>query len=110
MTIDQIAAAESVLRDADGRPSPRYAAYLKYQSAYQAAKDAYDSAFAAAQLKPAQLQNWPIIGTKYRRALDDAFDRWTALGNKAVIENALAIVGAPFEPTPSFPTEPPGCD
>ncbi len=84
----------SALYDAAGGPTPVYAAYLEHQRRYQAARQRYDEAFARAQQDPAQLQKWPVVGRKYRQAVDAAHDAWVLRGQKAAVE-AAGIAGGP---------------
>ena len=41
-----------------------------------------------------KLQSWPIDGTSYEDDANEAWDRWTALGFKNEIENAIATLAA----------------
>ncbi len=109
MATNQIAAAESVLRDTNGHATEKYTAYLEHQAAYQHARNAYDEALALAQENPVELQLWPVTGMRHQRNVEAAYDRWIALGSKTEIERALGVLAAADRPPPS--TTPPGaCD
>lgn len=86
--------AEMLLRGADGRPTAKYQAYLDHQAAFLRARRRYEEALAEAQQEPDLLRRWPIHGVAYEKEVRAAHDRWVALGHKAEVEAALAVVEA----------------
>ena len=86
--------AETLLRDADGRPTAEYQAYLDRQAAFLRARRRYEEALAEAQRQPDLLRLWPIHGVAHEKEVRAAYDRWVALGHKAEVEAALAVLEA----------------
>lgn len=86
--------AMAKLVDKEGNPTPHYKAYMQYQEMWNSKVAAQQAAYAAALTDPMKLQAWPVEGTLYHDRVDQAFDRWTTLGYKHEIEQAMAIVGA----------------
>jgi hypothetical protein len=70
-----------------------YEMYEKNATNYAKAKSDYTVAYAKAQSDPAALQAWPLTGTTYQQAVDQAWDRWMGAG-KDKIERALAIIAS----------------
>jgi hypothetical protein len=87
-------AATAKLMDKDGNPTPHYQAYMQYEDEYKSKVKAWQRAYAAAFTDPMKLQNWPIQGTSYQDDADEAMDRWTGLGFKQEIENAINTLAA----------------
>lgn len=73
--------------------SKLYEMYEKNAADYAKAKSDYAAAYAKAQSDPAALQAWPLTGTTYQQAVDQAWDRWMGAG-KDKIERALAIIAS----------------
>lgn len=84
--------AKSILVDKFGNPTQHYKAYLQYQTEYQNIVKAKDSAYANAFNNPIQLQRWPIEGKSFQLDIDNAMNKWVALGYKNEIENAISIM------------------
>lgn len=82
------------LVDKDGNPTPHYKAYMQYEEGWNSKVAARQKAYASARTDPMKLQAWPIDGVIYHDEVNQAFDRWTALGYKQEIENAIAILKA----------------
>ena len=80
--------------DTDGNPTSHYRAYLQYQEVWNEKVEARQKAYLSANGDPMKLQFWPIEGIKYQDEVDQAFDRWTALGYKQEIENAIDVLKA----------------
>ena len=80
--------------DKDGNPTPHYQAYMNYQDEYKSKMRSWQRAYAAAFSDPMKLQHWPLEGRGYHDDADEAMDRWTGLGFKNEIENAIATLAA----------------
>jgi hypothetical protein len=93
--------ALALLRDAAGRPTATYAAYLEHQAVYEQKAQAYDAAYAKARRNPYELQSWPVTGRPLREARDAAAARWSALGARAEVDRALAVVAEHERTTPT---------
>lgn len=106
MAADSVADAHRMLRDENGQATQRYQDYLTHQEAYRAARRAYDDALAEAQRDPVRLQAWPITGMTFQRSLDEAYQKWLALGSKTEVEAALAVLAEADLPSrpPDVPT------
>jgi len=87
-------AATAKLMDKDGNPTPHYQAYMQYEDEWKSKAKSWHKAYADAFTNPMKLQNWPIDGTQYQDDADEAMDRWTGLGFKQEIENAIATLAA----------------
>ena len=83
---------ERLLVDAEGKPTPLYRRYLRYQQEYQKAVRARDQARTRARRTPVALQNWPIVGRSYQEAIDSALDRWLTLGQRNRVERVLEMM------------------
>ena len=86
--------ATAKLMDKDGNPTPHYQAYMNYQDEYKSKMRSWQRAYAAAFSDPMKLQHWPLEGRGYHDDADEAMDRWTGLGFKNEIENAIATLAA----------------
>ena len=86
--------AKSVLMDKDDNATPHYEAYMRYEDEWKEKVRAWHKAYANAFTDPMKLQTWPIDGTLYQDDADEAMDRWTGLGHKQEIENAIATLAA----------------
>jgi hypothetical protein len=86
--------ATAVLMDKDGNTTPHYQAYMQYEDTWKGKVKAWHRAYANAISDPIKLQAWPIDGVQYQDDADEAMDRWTGLGFKQEIENAIAILAA----------------
>lgn len=86
--------AVAKLMDKDGNPTPHYRAYLQHQEMWNGKVEARQKAYMSARGDPMKLQSWPIEGIKYQDEVDQAFDRWTALGYKQEIEKAIDVLKA----------------
>jgi hypothetical protein len=86
--------AKAKLMDKDDNPTPHYEKYMKYQDEWKDKVRKWHKAYADAFTNPTKLQSWPIEGTLYHDDADEAFDRWTSLGFKQEIENAIATLAA----------------
>lgn len=86
--------ALATVMDKDGNPTSHYRAYLQYQEVWNGKVEARQKAYMSARGDAMKLQFWPIEGIKYQDEVDQAFDRWTALGYKQEIENALDVLKA----------------
>ena len=86
--------ATAVLMDKDGNETPKYQKYLDYQERHRDKVKAWNKAYANAFTDPMKLQNWPREGKVYHDEADEAFDRWTSLGHKVHIEQAMNILAA----------------
>lgn len=86
--------ATAVLMDKDGNATPKYEAYMRYEQEWKDKVKAWQRAYANAFTDPVRLQNWPNEGTLYHQDADEAWDRWTGLGHKQEIENALNTLAA----------------
>jgi hypothetical protein len=75
--------ARATLMGADGKPSPRYQAYMKFQEDYKARICEMNQAYQDALSNPMKLQSWPMFGKT-----------WIVLGHKHDIENAIAVLMA----------------
>lgn len=89
-----IAAAQAVLIDANGNPTPHYTAYLNYQSLYQEAVEDLDGQYADAMTDPNKLAMWPIQGKIPQEKVNQAMETWAGLGFKSEIETALDTLNA----------------
>src|SRR6266567_1643904 len=87
-------ATRAKLMDADDNPTPHYQAYMQYEDAYNDKRKEWHRAYAAAFTDPMKLQAWPIDGTDYEDAANEAWDRWVGFGFKEEIENAIATLAA----------------
>lgn len=87
-------AATAKLMDKDGNPTPHYQAYMQFEDEWKSKVRAWHKAYADAFTNPMKLQNWPIDGTSYQDDADEAMDRWSGLGFKQEIENAIATLAA----------------
>lgn len=87
-------AAQAVLTDADGNPTPKYQAYLDRESAYKDKVRAYNRAYANVMTDPVRFSNWPRDGVLYQSDVDGAFDQWNSFGHKVEIEKAIATLAA----------------
>jgi hypothetical protein len=72
--------------------SKLYEMYQNNAAAYAKAKSDYAAAYARASADPAALQAWPVTGTTYQQAVDNAWNDWVSEG-KLKVENALAVIG-----------------
>jgi hypothetical protein len=86
--------ARAKLMDTAGNITPHYQAYLERQDEYKSKVKAWQRAYADAFTDPMKLQNWPSQGRLYHDDADEAFDRWTGLGFKNEIEQAIATLAA----------------
>lgn len=86
--------AKATLINNEGRPTPHYENYLKYEDEWNTKKKAYETAYAAASTDAMILQRWPIEGLSYRSEVDSAWNKWIALGFKNEIETAIATIEA----------------
>lgn len=87
-------AAQAVLADKDDNPTPHYQAYMDKEDEYKDKVKAYNRAYGAAFTDPVKLQNWPRDGVLYQQDVDEAWDRWVALGHKEEIDKAIATLAA----------------
>jgi hypothetical protein len=90
----QIDSARAKLQSADGNITPRYDAYMRFQDEYNSKVRAMNKAYAGAFTDPNKLNMWPIEGAVYQDEKNEAFARWTGLGFKAEIEQAIATLAA----------------
>lgn len=86
--------ATAKLMDKDDNPTPQYQKYMEYQDAYRSKVRAWNKAYANAITDPTKFQAWPREGKLYHDEADEAFDRWTSMGHKVQIEQALNILAA----------------
>jgi hypothetical protein len=86
--------SQSKLTDKDGNPTPHYKAYMKYQEEWKNKVEALNKAHEDAFTNPIKLQQWPIESRLYQDDVDQAMNRWVALGFKQEIENAIDILAA----------------
>ena len=93
--------ALALLRDPTGRPSAKYAAYLDHQARYEQKVRARDDAYRKARRNPFELQNWPVNGRHFQQEVDAAQDQWSALGFRAEVDRALAVVAEHERATPT---------
>jgi hypothetical protein len=87
-------AAQAVLADKDGNPTPKYQAYMDREDEYKDKVKAYNRAYAAAMTDPIRLENFPRDGVLYQQDVDEALDRWNGLGHKPEIDKAIATLAA----------------
>ncbi len=87
-------AATAKLMDKDGNPTLHYQAYMQHEDEWKSKVRTWHKAYADAFTNPMKLQNWPIDGTSYQDDADEAMDRWSGLGFKHEIENAIATLAA----------------
>lgn len=71
--------------------SELYQMYEKNAAAYAKAKSDRAAAYAKAQSDPATLQIWPLTGTTYEQAIDNAWNTWTS-ASKHEVERALNVI------------------
>jgi len=86
-------AAQAVLTDKDGNPTPKYQAYMDREDEYKDKVKAYNRAYAAAMTDPIRLENFPRDGVLYQQDVDEALDRWNGL-----LSPALPAVPADADP------------
>lgn len=86
--------ARAILLDKDGNPTSNYQAYMKYEDEWREKVKAYNEAYENASTNPLNLQRWPIEGRLFQHDIDQAWDRWIALGFKNEIENAISILSS----------------
>ncbi len=86
--------ASAKLQDKDGNVTPHYLAYMNFQDAWTAKVKARNLAYSNAFTDPLKLQQWPQDGVPYQDDVDTAWDRWTALGFKEEIEQAIDTLAA----------------
>jgi len=95
--VKRVQAAEEYLfsQDKDGVPekSGAYAAYDKYQTAWENARLQYSNEYQTAATAGA-LEEWPVNGTVFLERLRRAEDDWTSLGKRQKVESALATIAA----------------
>jgi hypothetical protein len=94
--LNQLRLARNLLRDRlrPGKPSALYAAYLKYQHAYAVALDT--QALAQVEQQTAGRPAPPGLDLAVARALSN----WEAMGNKRVVEAAIATIMAACSTNP----------
>lgn len=88
------AAAQAKLQDKDGNVMPHYDAYMRYEDEYKSKLKARNKAYADAFTDPMKLQAWPVNGVPYQDDVEEALNRWTALGFKEEIEKAINTLAA----------------
>jgi len=86
--------AQAKLVDKDGNATPHYEAYMRYDDEWKSKVRAWYRAYAAAATDPVKLQAFPLEGTLYHDDADKAMDRWTSLGFKGEIEDAIATLAS----------------
>ena len=86
--------ARAKLQDKDGNATPHYQAYMNYEDTYKDKVNARNRAYAAAFSDPMKLQQWPEDGVTYQDDIEEAMNRWTSLGFKMEIENAINTLAA----------------
>lgn len=86
--------AHDILMDKDDNPTPHYESYMRFEEEWKDKVKAWHRAYSNAFTDPMKLQNWPIDGTLYQNDADEAMDRWTGLGHKQEIENAIDTLAA----------------
>src|SRR5262249_12563611 len=89
-----LADAQAKLMDKDGNATPHYEAYMQYEDAYRSKVRSKNKAYAACFTDPMKLAQWPQVGVEYQDEVEEALDRWTALGFKQEIEKALNTLAA----------------
>lgn len=87
-------AARSVFSDRDGAITPKFERYKQLRDAWIAKKRTLNQAYSAAFSDPIKLQNFPLVGASYQQDVDSAYNEWVALGSKAEIEKAQALLDA----------------
>jgi hypothetical protein len=87
-------AATAKLMDKDGNVTPHYQAYMQYEDEHKSKVKARNKAYADAFTDPMKLQAWPINGVPYQDDVDEAWNRWVALGFKEDIEKAINTLAA----------------
>jgi hypothetical protein len=92
MTGPSHAAAEKLVRDEHGHPTPAYRAYQRFRHAHQHLQADHDAARTAAMRDPVALQNWPATGRVWADRLAASEQRWRTEGHKDEIEAALAVL------------------
>lgn len=86
--------AQAKLQDKDGNVTPHYDAYMRYEDEYKSKLKARNKAYADAFTDPMKLQAWPVNGVPYQDDVEEALNRWTALGFKEEIEKAINTLAA----------------
>jgi len=86
--------ATAKLMDKDGNVTPHYQAYMQYEDEYKSKVKSRNKAYSAAFTDPMKLQQWPQDGVPYQDDVDEAWNRWMALGFKIEIEKAIDTLAA----------------
>lgn len=97
----EIEGAKKLLISDDGKPSPKYQAYLQYARAVAEKERELNEAKLAAGQNLNLLQQWPITGKTYYEELQQAKDQWVVLGHKNEVEQALNVLKATGQDMPS---------
>lgn len=86
------------IKDEDGEEmdvdTKEYKAYKEYQKKYFSAVRDYSMQYMINMSNKQTAQLWGMVGKTYVRELQNAFDEWSALGNKQFIEEALDNLAA----------------
>lgn len=86
------------IKDEDGEETDvdtkEYKAYKEYQKKYFNAVRDYSMQYMINMSNKQTAQLWGMVGKTYVRELHNAFDEWSALGNKQLIEEALDNLAA----------------
>lgn len=86
--------AQAKLSDQDGNVTPHYTAYMNFEEQYKKKVRDYHKAYANAFTDPMKFQHWPNEGKLFHDDVDEAMDRWMALGFKIEIEKAISTLAA----------------
>lgn len=90
--------AKAILTDNNGKPTPHYEAYMRYQAEWEKKRKVHETAYTTAQANVATLNRWGVEGKSYIDDINSAMDKWIALGYKTEIENAIKVLSAQSTP------------
>jgi hypothetical protein len=83
---------KATILDAEGKHTPKYASYLKYQAEYNDKKSKQNEAYREAMQNPQKLHMWPMLGKQYNDDVNEALNTWIVFGFKNEIEKVLNML------------------
>jgi len=93
-TDENYARAKATLTDSKGNPTPKYSAYMRYESEWNEKRQAHQSAYSEAMGDPLKMSRWGVEGKIFIDAINSAMNKWLALGYKNEIDQALKTLSA----------------
>jgi len=109
--LKRLKAAEAVLlmprpgRSGQLVRTPQYDAYYEYKQKYYDMRTQRAAAYGKAMRSAGGINAWPTEGMIWNSKIKDAFDEWTALGSRGVIESALSTMNAQGRDAASYVIE-----